>query len=279
MWSLKPPDLDTEETYETCISRVRSMQLKARLEAVKHDVVVAADEYEVAAVTAQLHSIVSTDNVGALVTQEEMTKVYTDRMVKKGAPGRPIYDELLASAPHDRCPLCGQRVVSTLDHHLPKTCFPALVVTPINLVPACADCNKLKLDAVPQAAEEVMLHPYFDEVDDARWLYAEVIEKTPAGVRFYVVPHPSWDDVARARVEKHFSVLKLAALYSAQAAQELVSIRYYLSQLHDAGGAGVVREHLQEMAESTAHAHRNAWRTATYDAFAESAWFCNRGFA
>ncbi len=279
MWSLEPPDLDTEETYETCISRVRSATLKARLQAVTEDVVVAADEYEVAAIAAQLHTIVSADNVGATVTQDEMTKVYTYRMVKKGAPGRPIYDELLASAPHDRCPLCGQRVVSTLDHHLPKTRFPALAVTPVNLIPACADCNKLKLDAVPQAAEEVMLHPYFDNIDDDRWLYAEVIENEPAGVRFFVVPHESWDDVASVRVETHFSVLKLAALYAAQAAQELVSIRYYLSQLHAAGGADIVRAHLQEMAESTAHAYTNAWRTASYEAFAGSAWFCDGGFA
>lgn len=278
MWSLESPELDTEETYAMCISRVRSAALKTRLEAVTADVVIAADEYEAAAIAAELHTIASADNVGALVTRDEMAKVYAYRMVKKGAPGRPIYDELLASAPHDRCPLCGQRIVSTLDHHLPKARFPALVVTPINLIPACADCNKLKLDAVPEAAEEVMLHPYFDDIEDDRWLYAEVTEKVPAGVRFFVVPPESWDELTGVRVELHFSVLQLSPLYAAQAAQELVSIRFYLSQLHVAGGADAVQAHLLEMAESTAHAHTNAWRTATYEAFAESAWFCSGGF-
>ena len=279
MWSLEPPELDTEETYETCISRVRSPALKARLEAVTGDVVAAADDYEAAATAAQLHTIVSADNVGALVSRDEMAKVYTYRMVKKGAPGRPVYDELLASSPHDRCPLCGQRIVSTLDHHLPKARFPALVVTPINLIPACADCNKLKLDAAPGSAEDVMLHPYFDDIEDDRWLYAEVSENAPAGVRFFVVPHESWDELTGVRVETHFSVLKLSSLYAAQAAQELVSIRFYLSQLYAAGGADAVQAHLLEMADSTAHAHTNAWRTATYEAFAESAWFCDGGFA
>lgn len=279
MWSLGLPALDTEETYETCISRIRGAALRTRLQAMTAHVVTAADDYEQAANAAQLHTIVSADNVGGLVTRQEMAKVYAYRMVKKGSPGRPIYDALLASAPHDRCPLCGQRVVSTLDHHLPKAHYPALAVTPINLVPACSDCNKLKLDAMPQLAEEVTLHPYFDSIEDDRWLHAEVTENEPAGVRFFVLPHESWDAITVARVEAHFSVLKLAALYAANAAQELVSIRFYLAQLYAAAGADTVQAHLQEMAASTAHAHTNSWRTATYEAFAESDWFCDGGFA
>src|SRR5262245_19880217 len=79
----------------------------------------------------------------------EMVAVYDNRLVKKTAPGRRIYDKIFTSAPNDKCPLCGHRNVKTLDHYLPKALFPALTVTPINLIPACSDCNKAKLSTAP----------------------------------------------------------------------------------------------------------------------------------
>ena len=103
-----------------------------------------------------------------------MIKVYTNRMAKEGAPGRPVYNALKLAA--RRCPLCGHRDVSTLDHYLPKTAFPLLCVTPSNLVPACSDCNKVKSDALPATAADQTLHPYFDDADQDAWLKAEVVQ-------------------------------------------------------------------------------------------------------
>ena len=41
----------------------------------------------------------------------------------------------------EKCPFCGIGTVSTLDHYLPKSKYPALAITPKNMIPACRDCN------------------------------------------------------------------------------------------------------------------------------------------
>jgi hypothetical protein len=164
------------------------------------------------------------------VTADEMSAIYTGRMAKKGGPGRSIYDELMATPAHGRCPLCGHRQVSTLDHHLPKAHYPALAVAPVNLVPSCMDCNKAKTNTFPLASEDETLHPYFDDIEDDPWLRADVIHTAPAALRFYVDPPAEWDDTITARVRLHFKIIGLGALYAAQAAEEMLNIRHYLSQ-------------------------------------------------
>ena len=77
-----------------------------------------------------------------------MVRVYDGRMAAQGSPGRTIYDAIKLASPNGLCPLCGQRVVATLDHYLPKSRYAALAVNPANLIPACSDCNKAKSDAV-----------------------------------------------------------------------------------------------------------------------------------
>ena len=201
---------------------------------------------------------------------KEMEKVYTQRMAKTGAPGRYVYDEIFASSPHGRCPLCAQRSVATLDHHLPKAHFPALAVAPLNLVSACSDCNKAKLSSVPTRAEDVSLHPYYDDLGDQVWLAAEVVEKRPTALRFYVVEPAVWDPVLAARVRKHFRSLGLAALYASQSAEELVNIRYQLTTLRASDPAAGVRDELARRAKSCAVGRPNGWRAAAYRAWQAS---------
>lgn len=199
-------------------------------------------------------------------------------MAKNTAPGRPIYDKLLAAPKHGICPLCGQRTVSTLDHHLPKDHYPALAVVPVNLIPACAECNKGKTNAIPEFREDQTLHPYYDNIENDSWLNAGVVQGSPVALRFFVDPPNTWDDLMAARVRCHFKVFKLATLYASHAACELVSIQYRLGPLFDKGGAGAVRDHLQKEAESREFAHKNSWQTAMYKALAASDWYCNGGF-
>ncbi|TGA97710.1 hypothetical protein E4665_11460 [Sporolactobacillus shoreae] len=71
-------------------------------------------------------------------------KVYTQKMVPKSQLGRPYYDLFLSLPPNEKCPYCGQKKVSTLDHFLPKSVYTPLIVTPTNLVPSCKDCNTEK---------------------------------------------------------------------------------------------------------------------------------------
>ena len=175
--------------------------------------------------------------------------------------------------------MCAHRAVTTLDHHLPKAHYPALAVAPLNLVPSCSDCNKAKLARVPHAPEDVSIHPYFDDVDSERWLFAEVLEVAPASIRFRVEPPAAWEALLAERVRRHFRGLNLSALYGSEAAEELLNIRHLLATIHATGGADEVRLYLEEHAESCLAGRLNGWRRATYEAWAESDWFCDGGFA
>jgi len=279
MWTLNRPTYSARDTFTACVSRVRDPLLKTRLEAVADSVEEASDEYEAAALVAALHQFAASNLVGGDVTRAEMERVYTDRMAKKGAPGRYIYDEIFAAPAQGRCPLCGQRAVKTLDHHLPKAHYPALAVAPLNLVPACSDCNKAKLDVVPGNAAEVFLHPYFDVIDDRQWLRAEVIQTRPAALRFFVESPAQWGELLKLRVGNHFRILGLGELYASESAEELLNIRHQLAVISANEGAAAVRAELESRTVSALQARPNGWRTASYRAWATSDWFCTEGFA
>lgn len=278
MWSLERPSLSARSAFNTCIGKVRNPQLATRLAAAAPAIEAASTQFDRAARRHTLHSIATQDVVAPDITVSEMEKVYTQRMAKSGSPGRDIYDEIFASAPGGRCPLCMQRFVATLDHHLPKAHYPALAVTPVNLIPACSDCNKAKLDAVPAIAEDVPLHPYYDDLGNDIWLTATVLERRPTALRFAITRSGTWDDTLYARVSHHFRSLGLAALFASEAAEELLNIRHQLQILRNVDPVDGVRDELDRRATSCAAARVNGWRTAAYRAWRESEWFCNGGF-
>jgi hypothetical protein len=263
--------------YLTCIGKVRSAALKAQLLAAEPAIAIAANEYDQHANAKTLYLVPTQNGVGA-VTAAEMTKVYTQRMAHPQAPGRPIYDALLAAPVLGICPLCGHGDVATLDHYLPKTEFSAITVLPLNLVPACRDCNFTKLKNIPAAANEQPLHPYYDDVQDELWLRANVIQGPPVALQYYVGPPGHWSQVLQERVNAHFAAYGLARLFATQAARKLNNIRGYIRNLHQNGGEGVVAAHLEAMADSVALAHVNSWETAMYRALANDAWYCSGGF-
>lgn len=280
MWPLPPPSMPARDTYLTCISRVSTPALKEQLADLADRVSAADMLYQRTARDQELYTLPGKAfNPSDAIDPGELVKVYTDRMAKKGAPGRGAYEELMQ--PGTRCPLCGHRTVSTLDHYLPKARFPLLCVTPANLIPACIECNKAKLDALPVSAEKQTLHPYFDQVDQALWLKAEIVQELPPAVVFSADPPPHWPPTLAARVRHHFAAFKLADLYGSQAATELQDIRYQLELVSEAGGAEAVKAHLELAAESCTRGsgRLNYWKPVAYSALAESPWYCDGGFS
>jgi hypothetical protein len=276
MKRLTQPIFAARATFEACVASVGAGSLKTRLTQITDHVVAAETEYLKRAAQTALFTIAEASNVGS-VSSEEMKRVYKGTFVKS-VRTRHIYDAIKKLPQNDICPLCSQRTVFTLDHYLAQTKHPALVVVPVNLVPACSECNKMKLDAQPATAGEQTFHPYFDDFDDGRWLYATVEETVPARVVFRVSPPAYWLHAKKERVMKHFLTFGLGALYASHSAVELTNIRSYLSKLAPSGAAAI-QIFLKEQADSALQAHRNSWRTATYYAFSDSDWFCGGGFA
>ncbi|REE61304.1 HNH endonuclease [Streptomyces sp. 3212.3] len=279
MWKIERPKHTARSSYSTCIKRIKSEELKERFENAIEEVAAAADSFALSAEDKKLYALSEEDFVLTSITTAEMIALYNYRMAQKKSVGRFIYDDLMLSAPQGRCPMCGQRTVSTIDHHLPKTLYPALAVTPLNLIPACSDCNKLKGNVAPTTEGDEPIHPYFDDVEKDPWLCAGVVRANPPALVFRVSPPTSWAEVTKLRAHKHFSLFQLAPLYASQAAQELSNIRYSLECIFERSGADGVREHLAQEADSRRRAHVNSWQTAMYTALAEDEWFCEGGFA
>lgn len=278
MLTLSRPLHTAATTFAACIGSIQDVKLKARLQSVSPVVAQASAAFDAAARQCLQHTIAQDSKVGEDVSIDEMVAVYDQKLVGQKSPARWIYDSLLSSAPHGKCPLCVQRPASTLDHYLPKRKYASLAVAPLNLVPSCTDCNKAKRAASPKTANDSALHPYFDEIDSQQWLNARVIQNPTLRLEFYVSPAGDWGPTLSARVKNHFASLGLARLYELEAADELRCIRNQLLVIHLSGGLAAVKADLSISYQSAEAAMRNGWRTAAYRAWAGSDWFCDGGF-
>ncbi|WP_374436757.1 hypothetical protein [Tabrizicola sp.] len=75
----------------------------------------------------------------------------------------PHIDRIREQSDANCCPMCGSFHSGTLDHLLPKAVYPVFAIFSRNLVPACM-CNSKRTEQVIGAADERILHPYFDDV-------------------------------------------------------------------------------------------------------------------
>lgn len=278
MKKLLKPDDSALDVFLACINRVRNENLKRRLIACSQEIQDSSIDFDIKASNAQLHTILPKDNVATVVTVDEMKAVYKDRMAKKLAPGRIFYDKLISRPEHGRCPLCSQRVVSTLDHYLPKAYFPSLGVSPFNLIPACQDCNKTKGESIPSCSEEETLHPYYDDVESFVWVKAKIRESIPVTIEFYVEPPEDCSRILAERMRHHFKIFKLAALYASHAAEELASIEYIAKRVYDKGGSIELKKYLTETAAGKQSVSLNSWQSALYSCLSENEWFCEDRF-
>lgn len=277
MWNLSKPADDPKQAFLQCISKVRNPGLRARLNSIDTEIELASQDYENKASNTELYTIPVQPDVAGIVNNEEMKKVYSARMAKKGQPGRPIYDKLLAAPKNDLCPLCAQRTVSTLDHYLPQSEYSYFVVLPINLVPACGECNEEKSTYFASVREEQTLHPYYDDIS-GQWLFAEVVRGSRVSIRFFVENDGTIDPTTFSRLERHFQIFKLADLYTSHSGSELLPLMNMYEELYQIGGENAVKYQLELTARSYKRAHENSWQTAMYQALAGDDWYCDGGF-
>lgn len=66
------------------------------------------------------------------------------------------------------CAVCDSHA-DTLDHVLPKSKYVQYTITPINLVPLCSRCNRVKKDKVTNQ-NKIIFHPYFHDYGDMHGL-------------------------------------------------------------------------------------------------------------
>lgn len=273
MRRLPQPDDDAIDVFLDCISNIRDKDFRNRLQSCQNKIDKATKIFHSKAKINKVHTIKCHSNISGIVTNTEMSKVYKNKMVAKSSPGRKYYDKFISVPKHGICPLCGQRIVSTLDHYLPKNKYPSLAVSPLNLIPACKDCNTIKGEKVFSNSYNELIHPYYDNIENEKWLHANIIEEKDIVIKFYVVKPNEWDDILFQRVKNHFNLLQLNKLYSSHAAEELSTLHYILVRLYKKTGSDGVKEQLKEYIECHEHIQLNSWKTAMYTALYECEWF------
>lgn len=213
------------------------------------------------------------------LTKGELVNAYNKGVVKSKGRPQEIYDELKLAA-HEECPYCGGiGMIGALDHFLPKSRFPAYTVLPLNMIPACTDCNSRMGSNFPTIQNLQPMHPYLDEAHffDEKWTTASVRNLDPIVVDFDVDPPARWSKVDRQRVEQHFEDCNLKKRYRARVWQELAPlISQRKTTLKDLSSKSF-SDHLLITANEAALSI-NGWKRTLYYALANTDWFCKKCF-
>lgn len=259
---LKPPiqNVDTGEIFEACVKNYTDEEKKARLLSCKH--LVETDTKSYRELVPQKIDSFSTSILPATVSTSEMAKIYDEKFAKANTVGRKYYDAIIAQADHGICPICGIRLVSTLDHYLPKSRMPTLAVEPTNLIPSCRDCNMDKKATVSSNPRETSVHIYFDRLPNEPWLYVNI--GTCLEVTYYVSCPSDWDECLRGRVEHHLEIYHLYSLYSAHAICEITDNLALWKKLVCLGAEERLLEHIKEVRGSAELNDMNSWKAALY---------------
>lgn len=273
MKHLKKPDIMVEDIYCVCSRDFRDKDLVARLLSCKAGIAEASEKFEELATKHETYKMKEKVSNEGIVTGEELKKIYTQKFAAKNSVGKSYYSEILAIPDNHKCPLCGARDVSTLDHYLAKSSFPSLVLSPNNLVAACRDCNFDKSDNVFTSNENETLHPYYDYIEEKIWVYCNIIESDPVGFKYGIQMADATDITLYKRIKNHFEIFNLELLYSIKACEMFYGIESMLKRLYTRAGKEAVRLQIEEDMLSWETKSINSWQSALYRGINNSGWF------
>lgn len=226
------PLINYGNLIDTCIEGIlRNKNLKDFLNENKIKLIQDAITYKKYASTGKIYQLnpSSISSNMALVShdtlcfKDQFTKIYNSYFVPETKATRKTYDAILNAA-QEECPFCGGVGTPTnLDHFLPKAEFPQFSILPLNLVPACRDCNLgSKKAAYAKTAETQTIHPYLDYsfFFNEQWVTAKYIIDDPSELGYldYYVKVPShWINENKERALNHFKDFGIANKYAKHA--------------------------------------------------------------
>ncbi len=275
MRKITKPTIDIKQIISDCVLNMNDTALKAEIMRTIGQIKSAELEYDLKKGTNELYQITRGTEISAIVTKKVLKEMYSDRFSKKGNAARKYYDLLIISAPNARCPLCGVRLATTLDHNLPKSKYALLSVSALNLIPCCSDCNKGKQADFPRTSHDETIHPYYDDLENLKWLTCSVITVKPLVIEYYVSVDPGVDTLLRDRIINHFDSFKLNELYRAHGLEEFSNRRIEFRNLFIKGGPDLLRGHLEEGYLSRLATNLNSWQSAFYEAILNDNDFTN----
>ncbi|MEU1371124.1 hypothetical protein ABZ454_34030 [Streptomyces sp. NPDC005803] len=280
LWPPKP-EITVRDVLDACTKWLGTQDWGAALLVRLPELIAEEERYQAAGDAGELLALLlsEADSQKEDSDREHFHATYETALVER-APGRKLYDALMAAAVHDMCPLCGYQPVSQIDHHAPKATFPLLALTPLNLVPACGPCNQGKSNKLATEAAKEAFHPYFDNLGDERWLFAEVHKSDDGAAAAYSARPPAhWPEAKIQRLQYHFSSHKLGRRYSNATSSRLANRRRRDIRLLASAGPEELQASIGEEAASAEEANPNSFDTALLYGLAACDWYLNGGMA
>lgn len=206
---------------------------------------------------------------------EYMKGLYTEKFAHKGSPSYKFYI-IIRNSQHT-CAYCNvsARSVSQLDHYLPKSAFPSLAISPVNLIPICSDCNFNKREYYSIKRDEMIIHPYFDDFANQSFdfINCTVIETFPIGFSFSINKLHNWDDCTYNRVAEHFKILGLEELYRTDFEAAFEPYVYELKSFIQNGSISDIRDVIMRRMNSYRTSNTFPWHYAGFKALLNCPWF------
>lgn len=233
MMRLEPPH-DMATTVAACLKGITGNDaLRNSVQANTAWLVALETQYAATAAAAGLATIPALLTDGDPVIVGNLSKSHFKTLYdyylrsKLNVDGRAIYNAIMSAA-GGKCPYCGGLgATRNLDHHLPIAYFPQFSILPINLVPACRDCN---MDGKPASYATVqsdqIIQPYVDHARffDEQWILGTFVPSQgskPSRIEYCVSPPDNWPVVDKARAQRHFEEFGVAEKYATQASEML----------------------------------------------------------
>lgn len=117
------------------------------------------------------------------------------------------------------CAVCDAHA-DTLDHVLPKSKYVQYTITPVNLVPLCSRCNRVKKDKVT-SGDKIIFHPYFHDYHEMRGLVIDY--KIRNGIDF--TPFFRLNENADSSFKYNFDeVFEFGEVLSSLSAHEVINL-------------------------------------------------------
>jgi hypothetical protein len=274
MKKIDPPTIDHRALFDQCVGQTRPTSARQLLEGQGDAIEAAGVAFATSAGAASLHTLKA---ISLTVEADELVRpMYDLRLVNKSGVGRWAYEKIKTSQTH--CPYCTFGEVYEVDHFMPKYDYRELNICPTNLVPICHPCNHIKLTKPPKSEAEYLLHPYFDQPPDVRWLFAELVYLNGGPVlQFRIELSDDYGPIA-ARLHYHFGTLELDRRFKERSTRVLVEIEDHMTNSFPSLGAAGMKQFFLDESERYFRVHRNCLEAAAYLAAAQNDAFCAGNF-
>lgn len=243
------PDFSLKDIFPESINHYSPhSSMKAKMEKIYHLLLEDEEDYIKKLPQLELHT--SPSNKETLlryddeINKNDLMNLYTRKLLNSDYSIRKYYDKIVTSS--TICPFCGKRHTTTVDHFLPKANYSNFSITPINLVPCCADCNKEKSDGVIASKEELYFHPYEEDISAFKWLDASITIENNKILVNYFVTDKHIDGITYSRMKRQFDNLKLKEYYSIEGSLEFNRAKEFYSNLYkNKGGKLNLQNHFE----------------------------------